>query len=1193
MRKLIKLSLLLAFIGMLSPQQLRSQCNTNSSICTSGLAGPFNFVSPGPQVSTCLDWMQGFWAFPAPSTFGYIILHITTSGPLNMLIDGNGSTGYLDVAVFNIPPGQSPCAAIQNSANQIGCNYAQNNGGCNQFGTAFSCSSSIPAPNVVAGQELMIVVENWSGGPSSNFTLSLGPPPGAQTGPPNSTITPVGPFCNTGAPVQLVAVDMGGVWSGPGTSASGMFNPATAGPGTHTISYSVGVAPCNSVVSTTTITVNTNTVTVSPAATICGGGSTVLTASGSGSYTWSPTTGLSPTTGATVTASPATTTTYTVTGTTGTCSSTATVTVTVGGSPAVTASPAQSHCAGAAVPATAFTGGSSGTTYNWTNSNTAIGLGASGTGSLPAFTATNSTSAAIVSTITVTPVMGSCTGTPQTFTITVKPSPIFTPVTPVSVCAGSPVPASAFASTPAGATYNWTNSNTAIGLGASGTNDYASFTGLNSTSAPISGTITVTPTLNGCNGTAGTYTITVNPQPTMTTPANVSVCAGAPVAGSAFSPAGATFNWTNSNTSIGLGASGTGDYPGFTAVNAGSTAQTGTITVTPSFGTCTGIPVTYSITVNPGPIIQPVSDILQCVGSTVPASSYVITPATATATWTNSNTSIGLGASGSGNTPAFTSTNPGTGTISGTITVNASAFGCNAAPQTYTITIGQSPGITQPPNISQCAGTQVPASSFVTNPAGSTLNWTNSNTSIGLPASGTGQFAAFTGTNSGTTPVTANVTVTPSIGTCVGTPVTYAITINPQPTATASNNGPICQGGQINLSANSFTGATYSWTGPNSYTSNLQNPVLTNIQPGQGGTYTLTITSNGCSATASTTVVVSPGVASVITPAGPFCQNNGVVYLTVSSSGGTWSGSGITDPATGQFDASQAVSGNNTITYTPIGTCNAPATTVIVVNPIPTVQFFSGDRTGCEPHTALLVDQSSPASTSVLWDFGDGSTSTQTGYVAHQYVSAGCYTITLTSTSNGCSNTDAVSNYICVLPKADASFFPSNVERPMSNPEFQFFNTSTNATIYSWYFGDGGQSNSENPVYIYPEQAGNYTVTLIANNDGNCPDSAKLTVTVNDQLIYYIPNSFTPDGDEYNNVFKPIFYSGFDPFSFTMLIYDRWGEVVFESHDVTKGWDGTYNGELCPVGSYTWTVQFRDRRTDKKITDTGTTNIIR
>lgn len=237
-------------------QILHSQCNTNISICQPGVAGPFGFGNGGTPVSTCLDFYPN-------SQFTYIILYITQSGPLNLLIQGNVSSGFLDVSIFNIPTGQLPCDAILNTNNEIGCNYAAAFSGCNQFGNVFPCPSSVPSPNVLAGQVLMIVVEDWTdpitgvNGPSTSFTLQLGPPPGAQTGPPNTTITQVGPFCEDDNPVQLQSVNTGGLWSGNGVSPTGLFDPNLALIGNNIITYSLGQNPCNST-STTTIVVTPN-----------------------------------------------------------------------------------------------------------------------------------------------------------------------------------------------------------------------------------------------------------------------------------------------------------------------------------------------------------------------------------------------------------------------------------------------------------------------------------------------------------------------------------------------------------------------------------------------------------------------------------------------------------------------------------------------------------------------------------------------------------------------------------------------------------------------------------------------------------------------------------------------------------------------------------------------------------------------
>lgn len=1364
--KFIKQLMLCMSVAFMTAQ-VNSQCNTNTSICTPGTAGPFNFVTPGTAVSSCLDWI-------GPNT-GYIILHITSSGPLNMLIDGSGAAGFLDVAVFNIPAGQAPCTAIQNPANEIGCNYASASSGCNQFGTSFPCASSVVAPNVTAGQEIMIIVENWSG-TSTSFTMQLGPPPGAQTGPPNPAITPAGPFCTTSAPVQLIAADMGGTWTGPGVSSTGLFNPATAGVGTHTINYSIGTAPCNAA-SSTTITVNSASISVSsPNTTICAGSTTTLNASGASSYVWSPTATLSASTGSSVTASPTTTTTYSVTGTTAGCTNTQNITINVNPVPSVNAQTNQTHCAGVTVPITTFVSPQAGTTFNWTNSNTAIGLGASGTGNLPTFTATNTGSTPITATITVTPVRSGCNGTPITFTITINPRPTVTAITPIVQCAGTSVPSTVFSSTPAGATFGWTNNNTAIGLGASGSGNQPTFTATNSGTSNIVSTITVTPTLNGCTGPTSTYTITIKPIPTVTVPAAASYCPGASVPAGTFttspvggttawsnsntaiglgasgtgnqptftaaanatgatvsgtisvtptvngcsgtpvnytisifptptvvanpdvsvctgdnvsatsftsSPAGATFTWSNSNTSIGLGANGTGSQPSFvgtnatgsaisgnivvtpslngcigttdtyvitispvptmtvptnitqcggavspaafvsnpvgatfawtntntaiglagsgngnistfTGTNGGTTPISGTVSVTPSIGTCVGTPVNFTITINPTPIISAITDVIACENANVPQTTISVVPATATTSWSNSNTAIGLGASGNGNVPAFTATNASSSAISGTVTINASANGCNATPVDFLVTITELPDVNPITDISQCHNTQIAPISFSSSSSNVTYSWTNNTTSIGLGASGNGNIAGFTATNPSTTAQSGTVTVTPAIGTCIGTPETFTITVNPTPVPTAQNNGPLCPGDQLDLTATGLPGSSYSWSGPGSYSSSAQNPSVAAVSAADAGTYTVTVTLAGCSGTASTTLAMNPSVAPIITQAGPFCLNDNAVLLNVNSPGGTWSGTGISNPASGQFSPSIAGAGTHTITYTLNAPCAVPATSNIIVNPLPTVNFNAPVKNGCVPFTVNLTDLSTPASNNLVWDFGDGTNSTQTGTVSHTYNSVGCFDVTLTTTSAaGCTNTLTIPNFVCANPFAVADASVGDPTHTVIDPSFQFFNNSSNATSYTWNFGDGTGSTETNPSHSYPGTTGSYTVMLAANNQFGCPDTTYLTVVIEDELIFYVPNTFTPDGDEHNNMFEPVFYSGFDPQSYTLLIFDRWGEIIFESHDVTQGWHGTYMDGTVKEGVYTWVIQFKVTESDKKLTQRGHVTLLK
>jgi len=247
MKKLIAILAVIGLLPLLSNGQ--GACNSNISICTPGVAGPFNFdpLATGPPIDYANPVGCSTGMFGNPNNFGFIVLNITTSGPLNLLIDGNAGTGFLDIVVYNVPAGMDPCVAAMNSANEIGCNYAPASAGCNQFGNDFPCPSSVPAPIVNAGDVLMIIVHDYST-QSTSFTLDLGPT-GAQTGPPNPVVTAPGSMATTDPPATVTSTVGGGTWSASCgaciDATTGVFDPAIAGPGAHTVCFDVGAAPCN------------------------------------------------------------------------------------------------------------------------------------------------------------------------------------------------------------------------------------------------------------------------------------------------------------------------------------------------------------------------------------------------------------------------------------------------------------------------------------------------------------------------------------------------------------------------------------------------------------------------------------------------------------------------------------------------------------------------------------------------------------------------------------------------------------------------------------------------------------------------------------------------------------------------------------------------------------------------------------
>ena len=548
-----------------------------------------------------------------------------------------------------------------------------------------------------------------------------------------------------------------------------------------------------------------------------------------------------------------------------------TFTITVNPIPSVTPVASQTVCAGATVTQ-AFSGPVAGTVFNWTNSNTAIGLAASGTGNL-SFVSTNASGAPITGTITVTPTYtnsgGTCTGASQTFTITVNPIPTVNAVLPQILCNGSNTAAVNFTGAVAGTVYSWTNSNTTIGLAASGTGNIASFVATNVTAVVQTATITVTPTFtNGgvtCTGTAITFTITVNPTPAVNTVANQTVCAGtATTAVTITGPVAATtYNWINSNPSIGLGASGTNTIPSFIGINAGSTPVTATITITPVFTnggvSCPGTASTFTITVNPTAVVNQPADQILCNGANTAAVVFSGLPPGSIYNWTNSNTAIGLAASGTGNIPSFIATNATAAPITATITVTPSSTGCGGLPVSFTITVNPTPSVNPIVNQTVCAGSVTAAITISGPVAGTVYTWTNSNTTIGLGASGIGNIPAFITVNPTGLPVTATITVTATYTnggvTCVGPTRSFTITVNPLPNIVFTNVPPrVCLTDSLVILGNKVTPAGGTWSG-NGVTGSTFSSTLAGL-----GVHNLRYTvtgANGCTATSIIPVTVN------------------------------------------------------------------------------------------------------------------------------------------------------------------------------------------------------------------------------------------------------------------------------------------------------------------------------------------------
>jgi gliding motility-associated-like protein len=459
--------------------------------------------------------------------------------------------------------------------------------------------------------------------------------------------------------------------------------------------------------------------------------------------------------------------------------------------------------------------------------------------------------------------------------------------------------------------------------------------------------------------------------------------------------------------------------------------------------------------------------------------------------------------------------------------------------------------------------------------------------------SGTGITSAVNGTFSPFTAGPGTHTITYAIGGACGDTQTVNIVVNPYLDATITAAGPFCINDlPVTLTAGD-PGGTWSGTG-------ITNTATGTFDPAIAGAGTHAITygiPGGCGDTNTINIVVNSLDNATITPAGPFCAENTPITLTAATAGGTWSGTGITNPTTGTFNPSIAGAGTHTITYVTGGNCSNTDTENIIVNPLPVVSFIADTLSLCVvPATPFqFANTSGGVGTSVLWDFGDG-TNGYTDIESHSYANAGTYTVSLTVTSSvaagSCSNTLTKNNYVTLHTNPTAAFIMEKNPVSLFDPRINFYDQSyTNIVAWDWNIGGLTTSALQNPSYIFPEDTGSYLVVLTVTDGFGCENTTTDIAIIKGEHAIYVPNAFTPDGDGVNDGFYPDGF-GFSDRGYSFLIFDRWGEVIFESHKKFQPWNGTYKGKLVPNGTYVWQVTFNDLN-GKNHVETGRVTVIK
>lgn len=408
----------------------------------------------------------------------------------------------------------------------------------------------------------------------------------------------------------------------------------------------------------------------------------------------------------------------------------------------------------------------------------------------------------------------------------------------------------------------------------------------------------------------------------------------------------------------------------------------------------------------------------------------------------------------------------------------------------------------------------------------------------------------------------------------------------------------ICNGGTANLSIQ-INGGTAPFT--HAWDNGSTSPTIS-TSPTSSEVNCVTVTdAQGCSTGSQCiTVNIHPDMTLVTSNDTTICLGESA-SIEAQASGGigtpyiyTWD-NGLSN------DNLHSVTPSQTTTYNVMTSdgCETPvqnaSVTVTVIEPV-TFSFSGYNTSGCPPLPVLFTSNDVPVGYTETWNFGDGSNTITIPNAGHNYTAAGCWDVDLTVTSpEGCQTTVSLPSYVCVdqPPLVDFSYTPT---RPTTFASLVDFNNLTDdASIYDWSIINGADTTfyyTENTTHDFPsEQGGEYLVCLTSTNTNNCSDSLCKKIIIWEDLLLFVPNAFTPNGDGLNDVFLPTI-SGVLESSYHFKVFNRWGDIVFETTDISKGWDG-YDFNKMKTDLYIWKIEVVDVITNKNHKYTGHVTLLK
>lgn len=507
-----------------------------------------------------------------------------------------------------------------------------------------------------------------------------------------------------------------------------------------------------------------------------------------------------------------------------------------------------------------------------------------------------------------------------------------------------------------------------------------------------------------------------------------------------------------------------------------------------------------------------------------------------------------------------------TSTTSYTVTGTASSNGCKSD-STIIVTVNPKPAASFSIPTSQCLNNN--SFTFTSSSTGiiNLYNWTFDGSSLQ-----TGNPVNYTFTTSG--PHNVKLLVITDKG-CKDS-ITHPVQVNPDPVIAVAASGPlnVCQGSTVQLNATVQSGnvqpATYQWY---YYAAIIPGATQSSLTVNQSGDYKVVFTNgNGCTTISQIfTITINPlPVATINIPSQNFICDLQPVLLSTTYSGLSyqWFLDGGIIPNANQSSYNAVSSGNYTLQVTSNAGCTSLATGVITLKKYKKPDVDFNFVTGCNIPTIFnnLSDTSMSGQVNWLWNFGDGTQSTLYN-PTHTYSNGSNYTVTLTATSLKCPTLSSLSNQFITIPISPAGIRYRTIDALINTNTL--LDARAGATSYLWSPSIGlNLNNIQSPIFNHNAQV-EYLITL--NYPGNCVTVDTLLVRVQRAINISVPTAFSPNGDHHND-YLDIFLIGIKELRF-FRVFNRWGQLLFETNDVRQLWDGTYKGKRQPAETYVWIAE--------------------